>query len=65
MAQERPLIVEIEEAKNELIQCINKIMQEHQLPCYFMEPIFKEIYAQVNAGAQNELKMAKAKIEKQ
>lgn len=65
MAQERPIIVEIEEAKNELIQCVNDIMQEHKLPCYFIEPILKDIYMQVKTGAQNELESAKAQMIKQ
>lgn len=62
---ERPLILEIEEAKNELIQCVNKIMQEHQLPCYFIEPVLKDIYIQIQNGAKNELETAKAQMIKQ
>ena len=64
MTQQRPIILEIEEAKNKLMQRVNAIMQAHNLPCYFMEPIIKDIYTQVKIGAQDELESAKAQLSK-
>ena len=58
--QQKSIILEIEEAKMELIQNVNDIMARHNLPCYLLEPTCKEIYEQMKAGAQNELKQAKA-----
>lgn len=60
--QEHPLILTIEEAKNELVQSVNSIMQKYKLPCYFIEPIFKDIYMQLQNEAKNELEMAKAQF---
>jgi hypothetical protein len=61
--QAKPLIVEMEEAKMELIQCVNDIMQRHGLNCYLFEPYFEELYAQIKMGARNELAQAKAQME--
>ncbi len=60
----KPLILEIEEAKNELVACINDIMQKHNLNFYLLEPTFDKLYAQVKAGAQDELAQARAQFEK-
>ena len=54
----KPLILELEEAKNELIQCVNHIIQARQLPCYFLVPIVESIYREIQSGAQNELATA-------
>lgn len=58
--EKKPLILEIEEAKQELIQCVNDILNKHGLNCYLIEPTFAELYAQVKAGARNELAQARA-----
>ena len=39
-----PLIVRMDEAKKSIVDFINDIMQQHQLPCYFLEPVISEIY---------------------
>lgn len=57
--QQKPIILEIEEAKMELIQSVNDIMARHNLPCYLLEPAFKDAYEQMKVGAQNEVKQAK------
>lgn len=58
----RPIILDIEDAKQELVQCVNNIMQKYQLPCYFLAPIFDELNSQIKASAQNELSMARAQV---
>ena len=58
--EKKPLILEIEEAKEELIQCVNDVLNKHGLNCYLIEPTFAELYAQVKAGARNELAQARA-----
>lgn len=55
----KPLILEIEEAKQELVQSVNKIIQKHGINCYLLEPAFAELYAQVKATAQSELAQAR------
>lgn len=62
MNENRPIILEIEEAKNEIVQCINGVIQTHQLPCYFLEPILKEVYGQIKAAAQSELEATRAQL---
>lgn len=57
--EQKSIILEIEEAKQELIQCVNDIMRKHGLNCYLMEPMFADLYAEVKAGAQRELAQAR------
>ena len=59
---QKPLILEIEEAKLELIQVINNAMQVHKLPCYLIDMILSEVSAQIKEGAKNELAMAREQI---
>ena len=59
---QKPLILEMDEAKQELVQCVNDILQKHGLNCYLIEPMFAELYAQVKATAQNEVAHARAQI---
>ena len=58
--EQKPLILRMDEAKRELIQCVNDILQKHGLNCYLMEPTFAEMYAEVKATAQRELAQARA-----
>lgn len=62
--KQKPIILEMDEAKQELIQCVNDILVRHRLSCYLIEPMFAELYAQIKASAQNELAQARAQIEK-
>lgn len=55
-------ILEMDEAKQELVQCVNDILQRHGLNCYLIEPAFAELYSQIRASAQNELAQARAQI---
>ena len=57
----KSLILEMDAAKQELIQCVNDILDRHGLSCYLIEPMFADVYAQVKASAQNELRQEKAK----
>ena len=60
--EQKPLIIEMDEAKQELTQCVNDILRKHGLNCYLIEPMFAELYAQVKASAQNELAQARAQM---
>lgn len=62
--KQKPIILEMDEAKQELIQCVNDILARHRLSCYLIEPMFAELHAQIKASAQNELAQARAQIEK-
>lgn len=58
--EKKPLIVEIEEMRIELIQAVEDVVKRHKLGCYFIEPTFAELYSHVKASAQNELAQARA-----
>ena len=60
--EQKPIILEMDEAKQELVQCVNDILCKHGLNCYLIEPMFAELYAQIKAGAQNELAQARAQV---
>ena len=62
---QKPLIVEIEEAKNELTEAIGNILQKHNLPCYLLEPTMSMLATQIKEGAKSELAMAKAQMDKE
>ena len=57
---QKSIILELDEAKQELVQCVNDIMARHGLNCYLIEPMFAELYAQIKASAQRELTQARA-----
>lgn len=57
--EQRSIILELDDAKQELIQCVNSIMSNHRLPCYLIEPIFAEIYTEIKASAKKELVQAR------
>lgn len=58
--EQKSIILEMDEAKQELIQCVNDLLRRHGLSCYLIEPMFAELYAQIKATARNELARAKA-----
>lgn len=58
----KSIILELDEAKRELVQSVNEIMQKHGLNCYLLEPTFAELYAQIKATAQQELVQARQEV---
>ena len=60
--EQKPIILRIEEAKQELLQSVNDVLQKHGLNCYLLEPVFTDLYAQIKASAQNELMQARAQM---
>lgn len=60
--EQKPIIIEMDEAKQELVQFMNELLRKHGLNCYLIEPIVAELYSQVRETAQNELAQARAKI---
>ena len=65
MIMNTPLIVKMERAKTSIVEFVNNIMQQEQLPCYLLEPTISEIYSEIRNGARNELEMAKQKMEQE
>lgn len=58
----RPFILEVDEAKKEIIQSINNAIQVHKLPFYILDMVLSELSSQVKEGAKNELEMAKQQV---
>lgn len=61
----KPLILEIDEAKNEMVASVNDIIQKHKLPFYIVEMIMSNVYVQIQDAAKSELAMAKKQVEEQ
>ena len=61
----RPFILEMDEAKREIVQSINNAINVHGLPLYIVDMILSELCAQVKDGAKQELAMAKQQVEEQ
>ena len=61
----RPFILEMDEAKREIVQSINNAINVHGLPLYIVDMILSELCAQVKDGAKQELAMAKQQVEDQ
>jgi hypothetical protein len=61
--KQKPIILEIEEARQELVQCVNDILTKHKLSCYLIEPMFAELYTEIKAGARNEIAQARAQVQ--
>lgn len=58
-----PLILRMDLAKNELMHCVNDILQKYGLNCYLLEPSFAEAHSKIKATAQSELAQARAQVE--
>ena len=59
---QKPLILEMDETKSEIIQVINNAIQVRKLPCYFIDMVLSEISTQIKEGAKQELAMVKEQI---
>ena len=58
--KQRSIILKLDEAKQELVQCVNGILAKHQLSCYLIEPMFAKLYEEIRVSARNELAQARA-----
>lgn len=60
MEKQKPLILRMEEAEQELVDAVNVIIQRHSLPCFLVEPMVDKIHRQVISGKAAELAEARA-----
>lgn len=54
----RPLILELRDAKQEMMDAVNGILQKHQIPCFFMRGILEDILVSVKNIESQELRTA-------
>jgi hypothetical protein len=59
---QKPLILEIDEAKLEIVQCVNNIIQVHKLPFYIIDMLLSDIGSQIKNAAKDELKAAREQM---
>ena len=59
--QQKPIILQLEEGKSKLVQCVNEILAGG-LNCYLIEPMFAEIYSQIKASAKAEVEQARKSV---
>lgn len=62
---EKPLVIRLKEAEQQIINFINSVMREQELPCYLVEPIIEKVYRQTVEAAQNEYENAKINFAKE
>lgn len=60
---QKPFILEMDEAKSEIIQAINNAIRVHNVPLYLVDMILSEIGPQIKEGAKQELNMARQQME--
>ncbi len=61
----KPLILEIEEATQEITSAVELASSKHGLPCYLLEPIVADILTRLQNGKRTELENAKRSYEQQ
>lgn len=61
---DRPLVIMLDDAKTELMRCVNNLLHEYKLPCYLIEPMLADVYTQIQIGAKSELAAARSQINK-
>jgi hypothetical protein len=57
--EQRPFILNVEDAKNEMIDAVNNISKKYNVPYYFLLPTLADMLAQARNAAKNELEVAK------
>ncbi len=57
---ERPLCLELNDAKREIFESITTIANKRNIPCFLLQNILFEALTQIKNGATNELEQANA-----
>lgn len=55
---DKPLILRIDEARKTLVDAVNVVIKEHNLPCFLVESIIAEVHASISDGAMRERESA-------
>lgn len=62
---QRPMVVVVNEARQELITVINHYLRDEQIPCFILEPIVKELYTELKLNADKEYEQGLALVKQQ
>lgn len=60
--EQKPMILELEEAKTSFIQFINSLQQKG-LPLYLIDMALSGVYAQLKEGVRSEIAMARQQMQ--
>lgn len=56
---QRPLILDVNDTKQTLVQVINEAINIKKIPCFILESFLNELLAQIRVGTQEELARAR------
>ena len=56
----KPLILRLREAEEEVVAALMEIGNRHELPCFLFEPIIDKVHKQIIAGVNKEYEQALA-----
>lgn len=59
---QKPIILEMDEVKKEIVDLVNKSIQVRKLPFYFIDLILSDVCAQIKEGAKNEIMVAREQM---
>lgn len=62
---EKPLVIEIDETKRDLVSVIDAATQIRKIPCYLLEMILSDVLSQVQEVARREREFALASFKEQ
>lgn len=62
---ERPLCLELNDAKREIFESITTIANKRNIPCFLLQSILFEALTQIKNGANNELEQANILYQRQ
>lgn len=61
----KPLVLVLEETKQELFALVGRTLQNNGLPAYLLEPVVADLHNQLLQAKQQEMQAAKGTYEKQ
>lgn len=62
---EKPLVIEIDETKRDLVSVIDAATQIRKIPCYLLEMVLSDVLSQVQEVARREREFALASFKEQ
>ena len=61
----KPFVIEMDEAKKDLVSVVDRAIQERKIPCYVLEILLGDILSQVQEVARREREIANQSYLKQ
>ena len=61
----KPFVIEMDEAKRDLVSVVDTAIQIRKIPCYVLEMLLSDVLSQVQEVARREREFARQSLEKQ